>query len=79
MLFTFCSHSKGGPNFSGATIQLPSNLHFKEWEAPIESPADTLMVGCLQCGFPAGYEGPLPTPYTSHHPSALEASDTSAM
>ena len=46
-------------NFSEARIQLPSNLHFKEWEALVEFSADALTVDYLMFGFPAGYEGPI--------------------
>ena len=61
----------GSPNFSGAIIQLPSNLHFKEWEGLIDSSTDVLMLDYLNFAFPTGYKGPVPMPATSNHPFAF--------
>ena len=61
----------GGPNFSGARIQLPSNLHFKEWEALIECSADILMVDYQKFRFLAGYDGSVVPQATGNHPSML--------
>ena len=51
----------GVPNFKGTRVPIPSSLHFEEDEATITY---------LQFGFPAGYEGPVPTPSQGNHPSA---------
>ena len=66
----------GGLNVSRAIIQLPSNLHFKEWEALIESPAYVLMVDCLKFCFPVAMRN-----QCQHWPLAITRlpSDTSAM
>ena len=55
-----------GLNFSRARIWLPSNLHFKKWEALMESSVNVLMVHYLKFGFPTGHEGLVPTPATGN-------------
>ena len=60
-------HSHGQPTF----LQLPSNFHFMECEAQIESPAGTLMVDYLKFGFHEGYKGPVPSLATGNYPAAL--------
>ena len=60
-----------GLNLSRTRLRLPSNLHFKEWKALIESSANALIVDYLKFVFPTGYEGPVPTLATSNHLSLL--------
>ena len=62
----------GGRTYScGIRVQLPSNLHFKEWEALVRMPDDVLTIDWLKFGFPVGYEGPMLTPATSNDSLAL--------
>ena len=46
----------------GAHISVPSNLNLVNWAALCVTIEDTLVLQYLQFGFPAGYEGPVPTP-----------------
>ena len=59
------------PNYIGARLQFPSNLHFPEWEALANTPEDSNLISFLQHGFPVGYDGPVPTPATHNHASAV--------
>ena len=61
--------AQGHPNFEGAKITLPSNLVF--WETIIHTDEDARTVKFLRYGFPAGYEGPVPTPSSGNHVSAI--------
>ena len=47
----------GQPNFRGAHIILPSNSDFHHWS----SIAYEQVLQFLKFGFPAGFEGPIPT------------------
>ena len=59
------------PNFMAAWPMLPSNFSFHEWEKLVYTPKDASVAGFLIFGFPAKYKGPVPTPATSNHQSAL--------
>ena len=59
------------PNFLGARILVPSNFNLHSWENICVTPDDRLILQYLQFGFPAGYEGPVPTPSFHNHPSAV--------
>ena len=48
------------PKHLAAQCQLPANLRFAEWETLLRSPEDVVTVDCLKCGFPVGYQGPIP-------------------
>ena len=60
----------GLPNYQGAQLQLPSNMHFPEWEALAHTPEDSTLISFLKYGFPVGYEGPVPTTTDYNHASA---------
>ena len=60
------------PNYIGARVQLPSNLHFPEWEALAHTPEDSNLISFLKHGFTVGYEGPVPTPATHNHASFVQ-------
>ena len=47
-----------------------SNFAFKDWDKLVYTHDDALTVDFLWFGFPAGYEGPVPTTATANHPSA---------
>ena len=47
-----------------------SNIDFKQWDSIAVNPEDKLVAQFLKFGFPAGYNGPIPTPTTGNHPSA---------
>ena len=59
------------PNFLDAMVPLPANLHFHKWEHIAHTDTDGETIQFLGFGFPAGYEGPIPNPMTSNHPSTL--------
>ena len=67
------------PNFLGAKVPLPTNLHIKQWEDLVVTPEDQQVVEMLTCGYPTGYTGPIPTPTlgnylsTNNHASHVEA------
>ena len=59
-------------NYSGARLQLLSNMHFPEWEALAHTLEDITLISFLKYGFPVGYEGPVPTPAVHNNASALQ-------
>ena len=61
----------GQPNFRGAHLPLPSNFDFHEWSAIAHTQADQEVLQYLKYGFPAGFEGPIPTPSFGNHSSAV--------
>ena len=60
------------PSYCGARVQLPSNLHFPEWEALACTPEDVTLISFLKYGFSMGYESPVPTPATHNLASTLQ-------
>ena len=60
----------GVPNSKGAITPHPSNLHFEEWQKIAHTREDDITISYLTFGFPARYEGPVPTPSHANHPSA---------
>lgn len=54
--------SYGCPNFHGARVTIPTNLHLKEWAHICHTEEDAVTLSYLTFGFPASYEGPIPTP-----------------
>ena len=58
-------------NYLEAWLQLPSNLHFSEWEALACMDKDTKPINFLKYGFFVGYEGLVPTPADHNHASAM--------
>ena len=58
----------GQPNFRGARLPLPSNFDFHEWS---HTQADQEVLQYLKYGFPADFEGPIPTPSFGNHSSAV--------
>ena len=58
-------------NFMVAHMPLPSNLHLTTWDERIQSAEEVRVVEFLHFCFPQGYEGPLPTPDSSNHTSAI--------
>jgi len=61
----------GVPNYRGARIKLPTNLCLGEWEKEIKDMPDGELLDYLIYGFPVSYRGPIPTPNTANHASAL--------
>ena len=61
----------GRPNFEGAKFILPSNLIFPEWDTIAHIDEDARTVDYLRYGFPAGYDGPVPTPLLDNHALAI--------
>ena len=59
------------PNFLGTRLPVPTNLNLQQWQQICVTPDDHLTLQFLQFGFPAGYEGPVPTPTFHNHPSAV--------
>ena len=59
----------GLPNYLGTWLQLPSNLHFSNWETCAEE--DTNLINFLKYGFPIEYEVSVPTPADHNHVSAM--------
>ena len=57
------------PNYLGAWLQLPSNLHFREWEGLARTEEDTRLINFLKYGFTMGYEGLVPTPHICYESS----------
>ena len=51
----------GQPNFRGARIPLTSNFDFHQWSVITHTQADAEVLWYLKYGFPAGFEGPIPT------------------
>ena len=62
--------ANGAPNFIGARVPLPTNLHICQWNLIAVTPEDKVVVEFLQYVFPAGFCGPIPTPTLGYHPSA---------
>ena len=62
--------ARGLPNFLGACIPLPTNPDIPQWNMVTVTPEDKLTVIFLQFGFPTGYQGPVPSPYSANHVSA---------
>ena len=62
--------SYGQLNFLGDRVLLPSNLTFEEWDVIVYTEEDASTVSFLRYGFPAGYEGPVLTPWSGNHPTA---------
>ena len=60
----------GLPNFIGVRIPVPSNLNLKAWSQLAVIQQQCQVMEFLTFGFPAGFEGPLPTPSTVNHASA---------
>ena len=54
--------ARGQPNFRDARMPLPSNCDFHEWSATAHTQADQEVLQYLKYGFPAGFQGPIPTP-----------------
>ena len=61
----------GLPNYLEACPQLPSNLHFREWEALALTEDDTRLIDFLKYNFPMGYDVPVPTLADNNHASAM--------
>ena len=57
----------GLPIYHGAQVQLPSNMHFLEWEVLAHTLEDITLISFLKYGFPMRYEGPVPTPAIHNH------------
>ena len=53
-----------------ARLQLPSNLHFREWEA-LAHTDDIRLIYFLKYSFRMRYEGPVPTPADNNHAFAV--------
>ena len=71
MLHTYlCVVEQSLPNFLGARVPLPTNLHIQQWEAIVVTPADSQVIQMVTFGFLVGYTGPIPTPMLGKHPSA---------
>ena len=51
----------GQPNYRGISIQLPSNLQFKECAPQAHVEEDGCLIEYLRYGFLVGYKGPVPT------------------
>ena len=67
------------PNFWRARIPVPTNLNIGNWAALCVTEEDDLVLQYIQFGFPAGYEGPVPTSTFHNHPSAVHhSSDVAA-
>ena len=66
----------GVPNRKGARLPLPSNLHFKEWQNISHTKEDDIIISYLKLGFPAGYEGQVPTLLT---PTTTQLTNTVVM
>lgn len=62
--------SYGCPNFCGARVTIPINLHLKAC-ANICHTEDAITLSYLTLGFPASYEGQIPTPSYANHSSAI--------
>ena len=62
------------PNFRGTHIPVPTNLNLESWATLCVTEADHLILQYLCFGFPAGYEGPTPTPTFHNHPSDVHHS-----
>ena len=59
------------PNFSGARLLIPPNFDFHQWSAIAHTQADQEVLEYLKYGFPASFEGPIPTPSFGNHSSAV--------
>ena len=56
--------SAGGPNFMGAKVPVPSNLHLSQWRCIASTVAQHQEVDFLTFGFPSRFEGVIPPPLT---------------
>ena len=61
----------GQPNFRVACIPLPSNFDFHQWSLIAHTQTDVQVLQFIMYGFPAGFEGPIPTPSFDNHSSAV--------
>ena len=66
------------PYLWGACLSVPSNLNIEEWAAICVTKEDAATLQFSQFVFPAGLEGPVPTPTFHNHPSAVHHSSDSA-
>ena len=62
------------PNFCGARLPIPTNLHLHEWSHLCTTEEDELTLAFLTYGFPVAYEVPVPTTTFNNHPSAVRHS-----
>ena len=62
------------PNFRGARVTIPTNLHLKEWANICHAEEGAITLSCLTLVFPVGYEGPIPTLSQENHSSAINHS-----
>ena len=58
-------------NFHGARVPIRTNLHLEEWSSICTPEEDATTLSYLTYKFPAGYEGPVPTPSQANQPSAI--------
>ena len=66
--------ARGQPNLRGARLPLPSNFDFHEWSAIAHTQVDREVLQYLKYGFPAGFQGSIPTPSFSNYSSAVNHS-----
>ena len=66
-------------DFRDARLPVHTNLNLDKWAAICTTGVDALTLEYLTVKFPAGYEGPVPTPTLHNHPSAVHhSSDVAA-